>query len=274
MLIPHSFTHSLTNSCKFSPSNLNAALFSEIPPKGELHDVDKDVFAQEYRILGEGRQCFAFLSADDAYVIKFFKKKRINKKRWAKHGYIFRKIYEKRHNTAARWRKFLLQTADSYQLAKQDLSNETGVIYTHFNKTEHFIKPLLIQDGKKTHLIDLNNTSFIVQRKVELTRDRISRLLYEGKTDLAVDALVQLRDLMMSRTSKGITDPRQSYGKNFGFIKQSAVQLDVGKISKDPNLILNPSSEMEKLTANLERWVKKNYPDLYAEFLLKISSSS
>jgi len=263
-----------TNSCRFSPGNLNTALHSEIVARAEEQNIDKNVFAQEYHVLGEGRQCFAFVSADDAYVIKFFKKQRINKKRWAKHGNIFRKIHEKRHNTASRWKKLLLETAECYQLARQDLSDETGVIYTHFNKTEHFIKPLLIKDGKKTHLVDLNNTSFIVQRKVELTRDRISKLLNEGKKDLAVDALIQMRDLMLSRTSKGITDPRQSYGKNFGFIKQSAVQLDVGKISKDPSLALNPNAEMEKLTANLKRWVKKNYPDLYAEFLLKISDSS
>ncbi len=68
---------------------------SKIPPPSDL-------FTQRFTYLAKGGQCYAFISEDGRYILKFFRKNSV-----------------------------LLQTYASAQLAAETLGKETGLLHSH-----------------------------------------------------------------------------------------------------------------------------------------------
>jgi len=262
------------HSCRFCFSNLYPPLDLVDLSQGEEGELDPVIFTQKYRYLAEGRQCFALESEDGLYVMKFFKKNHFNKKKWAKNKGFFRHFRFNEHDKSKLWRTQLIQTARCFHTAIGSLHQESGLMYSHFHKTSFFKEPLKVRALFGYQEIDLNETSFVVQRKAEMVVDRLSKCLSRNDTKAAVDSLRELRKLLISRALKGFTDDKQYYQVNYGFIDSRAVQLDVGKLYSFSPSEKNLRLEVDRLTNNLKKWVKKNYRPLYEEFELSLASEN
>src|ERR1700722_6889309 len=115
---------------------------------------------QPYAYLGQGSQCYVFVSEDDKYEIKFFKHQRSRL-----HPSFAWIAPNKDAAKKKKWRG--LQT--SCALANEKLSNESGLLYLHLTKTDIFKKRLGISDKlKRLYEVNLDDHEWILQKKGKL----------------------------------------------------------------------------------------------------------
>ncbi len=212
--------------------------------------LDPAVFNQPYYYLGKGAQCFAFLSADGRYVIKFFRHDHFAKKR----GKVFRDFA-------------------SYKIAFEALREETGLLYLHLNKTKNLGKSLTFFDKiGVVHRVPLDEMEFLVQQKADLALPTLRQWLAAGEVEKVKAGIGSLVELIRSRCEKGIFDKDPDLRTNFGFAGTRAMQLDAGRFrwdpaQKDPDTVRN---ELRRMTQGLQQWLEEDCPELsiYLEQLL------
>ena len=226
-------------------------------------------FSQPYRYLGHGGQCFAFLSHDDRYVIKFLK----TRFHAFGHPSLFslpcfpEKIRERKMQKAL----FKLhRDFNSYLFASTDLKEETGIFYVHLDKTSDLKKKVRITDKLGiAHTLDLDHFSFIVQRRAEPACSYLSKLIEKNEIEKAKSAICSLLALIQKRCQKGYYDEDAKIVRdNIGFIAQRPLFIDVGRFVKDPAKQNEQiyKQDMRDLSLQLERWIRDNYPYLIQEF--------
>jgi hypothetical protein len=188
-------------------------------PQWEISDLPPDeIYSQEYHYLKGGCQCFTFVSEDQKYVIKFFKKKS------RKHDLEFEQAF------------------NSHKIAFDKLKDECGLIYIHLNKTNHLKKSItFIDKNAKKHKIDMDSVPFIVQKKAELL---LSRMACTTKKEDTIAAFLNFID---HRSKKGFIDLDKDISKNYGFIGDQPIQIDVGSLIYDPEIKLDSNAEKELL---------------------------
>lgn len=220
-----------------------------------------EIFSQEFAPLGEGAQCYALASLDGKYVIKLFKARHMRKKKWMRDGPLFASFVEpeRRKQSSRRWMQKFEASCARYQMAYNELQDETGLIYLHFNQTKSLPIELKLKDGQT---INLNELPFILQKKGELVPDRINSLLKNEGPEAAAKALQNISEMLSRRTKKGFTDARQCLSVNYAFAGELPMQIDVGKIVKEPKLLSHPEEEIERIHANVEAWTARHFPQL------------
>ncbi|MBI2743744.1 MAG: hypothetical protein HYX48_07505 [Chlamydiales bacterium] len=225
----------------------------------------KRIFSQEFEPLGEGAQCFACVSQDGKYVIKLFKARHMRKKKWLRDGPLFSSFVspEKRAHSQARWLQKFHETCGRYALAFDELRNETGLLHLHFSNRETVKSQLKLKNRGE---IDLDQVPFLLQEKGDLVPDRIAYLCKTSGDQSAIDALLDLHKMLVGRAEKGFTDPRQCFSVNFAFAGKNPLQIDVGKIVKKEELLLDSTEEIARVTANLQDWIERHNPELAAPF--------
>src|SRR5262249_48287880 len=130
---------------------------------------------QPYTYYGCGGQSFVFFSADENYVLKFFKQSR------------YRPSQDR-----------LEREYGSYKTAFETLPPETGLIYVHFNPTHQLLPTLTIQG----HHIPLDTTDFVLQRKATLLYDALDR----SPPDEAKSILTTVVNLITTCNAKNCYD--------------------------------------------------------------------
>lgn len=221
--------------------------------------------SQEYRYLACGGQCFAFGSEDGKYVIKFFKH-RIRKP----YSYLLNlslpqaldKLVQRKKDKALFKlnRDFL-----SYKLAYEDLQEETGLLYIHLNKGESLQRSLSIVDkiGIK-HKISLDEIEFVVQKQGRLAPSHIHALMEKREFEKARYALRAMLETIVSRCKKGFFDEDPQIHRNFGFVGDKPIFIDVGRFvpdsrRKDPAVY---SADLLKITHRFRKWLAEAHPEL------------
>lgn len=210
---------------------VNNSLTAELPA----------IFSQRFYYLASGGQCFVFVSEDDQYVVKFFKHPRKN-----------------------RMRK-LLRDFRSYKIAFEHLARECGLIYLHLNKTSNLhCKAKVVDKLNIEHTIDLDDVEFIVQKRADLVANHLNKLLSQNEMAKAEEAIRSIYELILLRCKKGIYDEDAKIHRNFGFIGNQAVLLDVGRLKYDTRR-LDPDVQKEDLrniTRRLEATLQTISPEL------------
>lgn len=236
-------------SCQFKPKNIHGPLGLNEQNCGSIPDLK-----EPFTYLGEGRECYAFVSGDGRTVIKFFKSHHIKRKYWLKET--------KRWIQANQpeWDSELGTTARRYLMAYRLIPEESGILMLHFNQTQDLHQKIRVHKFPFSYEIDLDKVPFILQEKAEPTADRIDSLLAKGDEEEAIQHILMLRQLLIERAKKGVTDQRQCFRVNYGFGKRSALQIDVGKIEPLEGPV---EDEIQRVLSNLCKWVEKNYPQLY-----------
>jgi hypothetical protein len=257
-----------------SDLKFNPAWATPLPVGEEKQDFER-IISQQFHYLGCGGQCFAFVSDDDQYVIKFFKHK-IRKPTSALLLHTLPAPFE-----AIRTRKLekILSKLDrdfgSYKLAYEELPQETGILYIHLNKTQGLNQQVTICDKLNiAHQIDLDGIEFILQKKADMAYPYLEHLVQENKLKEAEAAIDSLVDVVVSRCHKGIFDEDAKIHRNFGFIQGQAVVIDVGRFRhdaqrKDPQVY---RKDVAAITRTLHLWLDEHCPELTPHLEEKINS--
>lgn len=196
-----------------------------------------DVFEQRFVYLAAGGQCFAFLSEDGKYVLKFFK-----------------------HPL-----KKLNRDYSSYKLAMEKLPEETGLLFVHLNKTKNLEKKARIVDKLGIeHRVDLDRHDFILQKRAVMTYPHLLHLVQANDLEGAKEAIDSICALILNRCQKGIHDDDAKIHRNCGFIDNQAVIIDVGRFRPDVRR-LDPkvqSADLIRCTEKLKAYLEEISPEL------------
>ncbi|HEY5259831.1 MAG TPA: hypothetical protein VIJ46_04215, partial [Rhabdochlamydiaceae bacterium] len=154
---------------------------------------------------------------------------------------------------------------ESLKIAYEELRTETGLIYMHLNKTDIFHKKVKVWDRiGVARTLDLDTTQFLLQHKAQLAPEKLLQLRREGNLDEAkhcVDVLLSHHKLCCA---KGIVDRDPVLERNFGFVGDKAIEVDLGSYIKDPFTATTAGMKKQLFFATLDfkQWMEKNYPEL------------
>jgi hypothetical protein len=210
--------------------------------------------AQSYRYLGGGGQCYALVSEDDKYAIKFFKQKAFVPSSWWRQ----KKSQKKQHAVFT-----------AFKMSFNHLPKETGTLYVHLNKTSHLGKETSFSDQKGgVHSLHLDNLAFVLQKKAEGFSERIDALMQKGNTQGAKAAIGKLVELHGALYKKGYCNRDPDLCSNCGFIGEEAILFDVGRVvysteQKNTKVI---RKELSKASPHLQKYLAANHPELLSCF--------
>lgn len=235
------------------------------------HQILKKILGQQYFYLRHGNQIYAFVSDDDKYVLKLFKKDFFLRTRWV---HVLPPI--------SSFRALYLYSGEGKEKRKKKLLNgyTTGFVYDRENCGLLYFHPYSeLYSGLETILvtglgnklpIDLNQYVFAIQVKANTTKKELSKLLSQGKVSEANLRIQQLYDLYFSGYNNDIFDHDHNLIDNTGFYGGRAIRQDVGKVVRDPHLITYTSvkKDLKKITDDrLGPWLQKNYPQYAPELI-------
>lgn len=242
--------------------------FETSPLSNEELDSIRSILDQPFHYLGKGVQCYAFVSADDKYVLKFFRMRRVLPSSWLikmplLESYKQEKIKSKFEDLS---RDFI-----SYKIAYELLKEQTGLVYIHLNKTDLLHQKITLFDKICVkHSIDLDSMEFLLQKKADLFYPAVEEMLSLGKKSEIKKYVKDLIHFLAYRSSLGIYDKDPDINTNFGICEGKTLQIDVGRYRpdptrKDPSLYID---DIIRVTDNLRQWLQAQDPEL-SDFLLQ-----
>lgn len=220
--------------------------------RGEL----QKILDQPFRYLGKGCQSYVFLSDDGQYVIKFLKYQRFRPQ-----GYL-KFISEDQFNKKLEQKKTKLSALlESWKIAYRDLKEETGLVYLHLNRGDHFEKPLVIVDKLGlSHAIDPDEVVFLVQKKAEM----LCHTLLKNDLVFGKEVIDRLMAQLLSEYERGLGDNDHALMQNTGLMGTKSLHIDVGQFSKEERF-KNPATFKQELfskTYKFRIWLSKHFPEL------------
>lgn len=230
------------------------------------------IFDQKFKYLSKGCQTYVFESEDNNYVVKFIRYHRYELPFWIKVFNFCDKYKNKRQNYKT---KLLNESLNSYIAAYNHLKNETAVVYVHLNKTNHLNKSMQIIDRlHNKYLIDLDNTGFLVQKKVKSFSSILNKNINNE------EELKRLTNLFLQTTKaiylKGFNNDDYNCIKNSGYTGDQVIHSDVGSfLQKNLKGKEDFEKEFMHFVVHFKKWAKKNAPFLITymdEEIKKISS--
>ena len=223
------------------------------------------IFEQSFSYFGAGGQCFVFLSEDGNYVLKLFKHHQRRLPLLIKSLPLPHKWAVKREKQRTRRMKKLQRDYRSYKLAIEQLAEETGLLYVHLNESTNLQKSARIIDKLHiAHIIPLDHVGFVIQKKASLALPHLKELIDAQELSTAKKAIESICDLIVSRCKKGIYDEDAKIHRNFGFIDNKAILIDVGRLRPDPTRT-DPKiqrADLIKITQRLDSYLQDLSPEL------------
>lgn len=205
-------------------------------------------FSQSYHYLGHGRQSIAFISEDQKIVLKFFLNNQVYGSKAGWRGLDRRIFILHKQNIA--------QAIKAYEKIYQEKPEIGALIALHLHKSSKL--PLLSLYGrdKEKILIDPNLYSFVLQHRCTPVFEKFKQL----KTPLEIDFFTnKLEQFIVSKISQGFFDKRDHLflDKNYGFIDDLVVQLDVGDLLFSEELKENCIDVNKKIHQKIQSWKLK-----------------
>lgn len=233
----------------------------------------KRILGQKFFYLGHGRQMTAYESEDHQYVIKFFNPRPvIREKKW-------KKLKTWRRLSSLKWTSYaylkrkqrVVKLFHQYHTAFKDLPEETGLRYVHVGKSTCLSQALWVADKKgKLYCVDLDRAPFVLQKKSELVTVRLDRLLEKGYIEKAKQNVEALYRFFSLRAKKGFTDRIQTLHNNYGFVGDSVIQIDLGRLQKVESFRQRPEEETRRIHAQLTQSLSDRFP-LLVPFIREMS---
>jgi len=231
----------------------------------EKKSIDQ-ILSQQFTYYSKGSQAYVFISEDKKYILKFLKQEKLRSHSFLSYVPIsFNPYYQERLFKEKKCRATFLACKTAYT----DLKEESGLIYVHLNNQHDLNKKITIYDksGHK-HLVDIDKTSFYLQKRAQLIYSRISELVHNEDIEGAKKIITSVFSLIDHLGKKGVVENDPILRKNFGLIDDVAVQIDVGKLRIDPKRQQNLAykEEVASITHSFKIWLEKNYPELSEHF--------
>jgi hypothetical protein len=234
------------------------------------------VFSQPFSYLGRGFQCYAFVSQDGKYVLKFLRHQRLRNSYFLESlpNLSFIEAYREKGRKKRTLRLETLFT--SLKIAYEKIPQETGIIYLHLNKTKKKLPQLAVIDKCNNKFrIDLDDMEFVVQKKALLVKPTISQCMNGGDIEGAKRRIDQIFALLTECAAKGVADQDRALIKkdNIGFLEDRAIYIDLGTFFlQDPEVCKKRLADDFKRLRPLYKWLVATYPELavYMEEKMKL----
>jgi len=225
------------------------------------------LFAKPLTYLGEGGQSYAFASADDRYVLKFFKFNRFRPSLFFQLLPKFAPFSSYFQSHAAKRERKLETAFAGYKLAFEQLREESGLKTIQLNALASPLYAAIKNQQGEDLSINLQNIPFVVQQKGEMLSETIKRQLDKGDLESCKTTIDQLFTLFRVEHAKGITDLDRGIMHNIGCIDGKRLfHLDPGKLVYNEEIKKPENSHRELCIAasKVDSWIKKNFKE-YAE---------
>ncbi|MBI2743803.1 MAG: hypothetical protein HYX48_07805 [Chlamydiales bacterium] len=226
------------------------------------------ISSQKFCYLTRGHQSYVFLSEDGNYVLKFY--------RFPSHLRAFSQIshplsyqFNKKRQEIKTYN--LQKLADSFQsfsLAHQELKQETGLVMVHLQTDDGSLeRRVQIQDKLGVNYsVELGKLPFILQRRAKLIFPYLDELCKMQKKEEIKTAVTKIVNLIADRMKKGIVDSDAILEKNYGWLDDHPIHIDIGRFSRDESAKFRAREEAEKITAPLRSWLESHAPDLLPHY--------
>lgn len=223
----------------------------------------QNVLSQKFYHLTSGSQCYAFISEDREYILKFFKMQSLFPKGWL-NSFPLSLLQTFGFKHEASNQLFSERIFASYKDAYESLREETGLLYIHLNKTSEFISTVTLIDSKgKSYSLNLDSVEFVVQRRAQKIYDRFNELIKKENYEDLKMCIRSFLQLIAARCEKGFVDQRLSIRNHFGFIGNKAIQIDCASLTRDSSMKypLNFRNEILQAAERLDSWARGDYPE-------------
>ncbi len=219
----------------------------------------QQILKQPFRYLGRGRQCFAFESADQKYVLKCIRTDKFTPPFWTR---LFPKMLSQKKEKIDEKKKLAFE---SFRIAKNELGEMTGTIALHLGKSNTHQKITIFDPLGIRHQLLLDDTLFILQHKRPLWASAFLKSNTQEKQQL-LDTFVEL---VIQRTQKGILNIDPHFLPNYGFENGKTYQIDIGDFRRDPNCTYQKT--LHDSLSPLQKWLAKTDPEMLEYLNIKIS---
>lgn len=257
----------------FRISNMTYQLPFEAPWQvpsltSEEHQQLAQILGQKFSYIGKGAQCYAFVSQDQQYVLKFFKFKHL------KPNFIVDLLPSIppfkgfKQSCIERKKRKLIGVFNGYDLAYRENRQDSELIYLHLLPTTHLhLQATVIDKIGLERQIKLDDVVFLIQKKGETLRTRLNHLLKQERVQEAEQAISSILAMYISEYNRGIFDHDHGVMHNTGFIGNQPFHLDVGKLNKDDRMrqVDIYKKDLEHVVWKIDVWIKATYPQYYSE---------
>jgi hypothetical protein len=227
------------------------------------------ILDQKFSYIGKGAQCYAFVSEDGKYVLKFFKFKHLKPNLFVEYLPAIPPFKAYKESCIERKKRKLINVFNGYDLAFRDNRQTAELIYLHLLPTQnlHLMATVIDKIGMK-RVIHLDDVVFLVQKKGETLRTRLRHLFNQQQIAEAKQAMATILEMYISEYKKGIYDHDHGVLHNTGFIGEQPFHLDVGKLNQDDRMkqIEFYKKDLEHVIWKMDVWIKHNYSQYYPEF--------
>lgn len=223
------------------------------------------ILDQSFAYLGKGCQAYVFESADEQYVIKFFKHQRFRPQAWIDWLTFIPPVKDYQLQKAEEKKEKLDKVLTSWKIAFEELKAETGVVYVHLNKSDEWQKAVAIRDKLGLHHdVDIDQTEFLLQRKAVMLCPSIDQLVKEERGAEAELLLDRLLVMLLSEYSRGYADNDHALMQNTGVLDGFPVHIDIGQfiyndVVKAPKVY---KQELYDKTYKFHKWLQDRHPAL------------
>ena len=229
----------------------------------EQKEIDR-ILNQKFTYFDKGSQSYVFISEDKKHVLKFLKQCKLRPRTWLAYIPLSFNPYRQQKLFFQEKRR---RTFDAQKIAFTEFRKETGLLYAHLNRTNNLQKSVELFDKKgRGYTIALDNTSFSIQKKVNLVYPHLSELIKQGNQEKAKKVISSFCSLVDLFAQKGVIDHDPIVRKNFGVLDDEVIQFDIGRMRIGPPQ--NRADEVANAHKKIERWIAKHHP----EFLEALNS--
>ncbi len=181
------------------------------------------LFSKGFSFLGRGQQCFAFLSEDQEYVIKFIRQDKLREKPW-----LYLPIFSGKEKIEAR-RQALENIKRSLFFVKEELAEDNGVVCIHMGKTKNFPRKTFLKDplGRKKE-ISLNETYFVIQKKARPLEEALKKASPQQIRKITESLFFSV----VERAKKKIRNKNRRCLQNMGLIEGKGIDIDLAEFFK------------------------------------------
>lgn len=258
----------------FRIANMTYALPFEAPWKAPSLNAEEyqhlqQILDQKFSYIGKGAQCYAFVSKDGQYVLKFFKFKHLKPNFAVEYLPSIPPFQAFKESSIDRKKRKLIKVFDGYDLAFRENRDNAKLIYLHLVPTQNLhMKVTVIDKLGLERTIDLDEVVFLVQKKGDTLRTRLKAFLNQHQVAEAKQAMMSILGMYISEYEKGIYDHDHGILHNTGFIDDQPFHLDVGNLHYDERMKQSDfyKKDFEHVIWKMDVWIKANYPQYYPEF--------
>ena len=153
----------------------------------------------------------------------------------------------------------------SWRLAFDELSEESGIIWVHLNKTDDLQVDFILKDKLGfQHRVSADQVEFLIQRKADLLEDWIIRNMRNNQPEKVRALINDLITTLLNEYERGLSDNDPALFQNTGVYHDRPFHIDVGQFEKserfkDPDVW---KVELFNKTYFFRLWLIENYPEI------------